>query len=73
MRRGRPGIQRGTTMLELYLMDGKKLFVALSRIVSIVEDAQGRLVAAVDSGKPEPHWHNITGFSLLREGQRING
>lgn len=60
-------------MLELNLMDGKKLFVPLSRVFAIVEDAQGKLVASVDAAKAEPQWHNITGFSLLREGQRVSG
>jgi hypothetical protein len=60
-------------MLELHLLDGKKSFVPVNRILSIQEDANGNLVVAVDIGAPEPQWHNISGFSILREGQRIQG
>jgi hypothetical protein len=62
----------GVIMLELILVDGKKVYVPQEKVYQISEGTEGTLVAGVNNGQSAVGWHNITSFSLLREGQKVS-
>lgn len=59
-------------MLELTLIDGKKFYVPTNRVVEISENMDGGYVVGVKEDAGEPKWHNVIGFSVLREGQKFS-
>jgi|GEM_PF-5178237 len=58
-------------MLELNLIDGKKIYIPLAKVVQISEGDAGVFVVAAEDGSGGTAWHNAVGFSILREGQKI--
>tara|TARA_Y100000052_G_C2938709_1_gene79188 strand:- start:174 stop:482 length:309 start_codon:yes stop_codon:yes gene_type:complete len=65
-------VARGYNMLELTLLDGSKIYIPQSRVYQIAQGPDGTLVAAVDGSESETVWHNISGFTVIREGQKIS-
>lgn len=59
-------------MIELTLLDGSKIYVPQSRIVQIGSGPDGTLVAATEGADSSIVWHNIVGFTVIREGQKIS-
>lgn len=60
-------------MLEVYRTDGATLYIPLWRIYIISQSKAGELDISVDMGEPEKVWYKASGFTILREGQCING
>lgn len=60
-------------MLELFLNDGTSLYIPIQKVNSISRSESGTWVVEVGSESGGPKWHNITGFTILREGHRMNG
>lgn len=60
------------SMIELTLIDGKKLYLPTCQILEISENAEGGYVVGTNDDTGEPKWHNVIQFSILREGQKFS-